>query len=245
MVLLFKNLVNVIVLGFMMKIILVDDHFLVRDGIRAILDDEEQYSIIGEASNGVEALELAISSNPDIIICDIRMPGISGIDVVRELRTKQVSSKVIMLSMYDSDEYILQSINAGADGYLLKGASKQEFLKALSMVSRGEKYFSGEVSSALINKILLGGAVATVDKLPDPIESDGLGISPKFPFDLTKRESQILKLAISGMTNKDIATELNISKRTIEVHRFNLMKKMGVKNILELSNKAREYGMIS
>lgn len=242
---LFKNFVNIIVIGLMVEIILVDDHFLVRDGIRAILDDEEQYAIVGEASNGVEALELAIALRPDIIICDIRMPGISGIDVVRELRAMKVSSNVIMLSMHDSDEYILQSINAGADGYLLKGASKQEFLKALSMVSRGEKYFSGEVSSALINKILLGGSTGTVDAFPDSIDTDRPNVLPKQPFDLTKRESQILRFAISGMTNKDIAAELNISKRTIEVHRFNLMKKMGVKNILELSNKAREYGMIS
>ncbi len=233
----------------MTKIVLVDDHFMVRDGIRAILEDENQYSVIGEAVNGVEAISLAQSLNPDVIICDIRMPEMSGIETVQKMKEMGLKTKTIMLSMHDSDEYILQSINAGADGYLLKGASKEEFLKALSMVTKGEKYFSGDVSSILVRKIQ-GGTKAQEKEVVN-LEMNKVLDAPKQvmtnnnPFDLTKRESQILHLAISGMTNKDIAAELNISKRTTEVHRFNLMKKMGVKNVLELSNKARKFGMIS
>ena len=237
----------------MLKILLVDDHFMVRDGIRAILEDEEQYDVVGEATNGKEALELMQELVPDVVICDIRMPGISGIETVQEIKKEGWSVKSIMLSMHDSDEYILQSINAGADGYLLKGASKEEFLKALSVVGRGEKYFSGDVSSILIRKIQ--GNSKEVEKSTEEevavLENDMSNTansamsSEHNPFDLTKREKQILHLAISGKTNKDIATELNISKRTTEVHRFNLMKKMGVKNVLELSNKARKFGMIS
>ncbi|MBQ4821081.1 response regulator transcription factor [Aquimarina sp. MMG016] len=230
----------------MISIVLVDDHFLVRDGIRALLEDEDQYKIIGEASDGREAIALVQSLKPDIVICDIRMPEMSGIETVRELVSQGVSSKTIMLSMHDSDEYILQSINAGADGYLLKDAGKQEFLKALSTISKGEKYFSGDVSSILVKKIRSEDQVNSKDfeDQSDIVAKESKSIVGN-PFDLTKRESQILQLAISGMTNKDIATELNISRRTTEVHRFNLMKKMGVKNILELSNKAREHGMIS
>ncbi|MFD2565725.1 response regulator [Aquimarina rubra] len=226
----------------MVSIVLVDDHFLVRDGIRSLLEDEKQYEVIGEASDGKEAIEVVQSLKPDIVICDIRMPEMSGIETVEKLTNLSLSSKTIMLSMHDSDEYILQSIKAGADGYLLKDASKEEFLKALSTVSKGNKYFSGDVSSILVKNLLKGSG----DKVEEKVvaakeESQQTKINP---FDLTKRENQILKLAVSGMTNKDIAAELDISKRTTEVHRFNLMKKMGVKNVLELSKKAREYDMI-
>ncbi len=227
----------------MVSIVLVDDHFLVRDGIRSLLEEEKQYEVIGEASDGREAIELVQSLSPDIVICDIRMPEMSGIETVKELTTLSVSSKTIMLSMHDSDEYILQSINAGADGYLLKDAGKEEFLKALSTVSKGSKYFSGDVSSILVKNLLEksnGEAERKTSKLAQVGKKENNN-----PFDLTKRENQILKLAVSGMTNKDIAAELDISKRTTEVHRFNLMKKMAVKNVLELSKKARKYNMIS
>ncbi|AXT55919.1 response regulator transcription factor [Aquimarina sp. MMG015] len=226
----------------MVSIVLVDDHFLVRDGIRSLLEDEKQYEVIGEASDGREAIELVQSLCPDIVICDIRMPEMSGIDTVKELTALSVSSKTIMLSMHDSDEYILQSINAGADGYLLKDAGKEEFLKALSTVSKGNKYFSGDVSSILVKNLLKNSDEKVEEKALKPIIEGKKEKSN--PFDLTKRENQILKLAVSGMTNKDIAAELDISKRTTEVHRFNLMKKMAVKNVLELSKKAREYEMI-
>ncbi|TPN82201.1 response regulator transcription factor [Aquimarina algicola] len=226
----------------MIKIVLVDDHFMVRDGIRAILEDEDRYSVIGEASNGIEAIGLIKSLSPDIVVCDISMPEMSGIELVQKLASLGLSTRTIMLSMHDSDEYILQSINAGAEGYLLKGASKQEFLKALSIVSNGEKYFSGDVSSILVKKIRNRESEESSSKSSKSKKQIQLLLNN--PFDLTKRESQILHLAISGKTNKDIASELNISKRTTEVHRFNLMKKMGVKNVLELSNKAREHGML-
>ncbi len=225
----------------MIKIVLVDDHFMVRDGIRAILEEEDDYEVVGEASNGRDAIQLIQSIKPDIAICDIRMPEMSGIETVEELKKMGAPTRTVMLSMHDSDEYILQSINAGADGYLLKGASKEEFMKALAMVSRGEKYFSGDVSSILVRKIRSG---ENMNSKEDTSKTTINKPITKNPFDLTKREIQILHLAISGMTNKDIATELGISKRTTEVHRFNLMKKMGVKNALELSNKARENGMI-
>ncbi len=229
----------------MITIVLIDDHFMVRDGIRAILEDEkEQYGVVGEASNGEEGINLIKSLQPDIAICDIRMPEMSGIEMVQQFKLLNLKTKTIMLSMHDSDEYILQSINAGADGYLLKGSSKEEFLKALAIISRGEKYFSGDVSSILIRKIKGDGFQSNEWDEEDVDFNKPFKIKNQNPFDLTKRENQILRLAISGMTNKDIALELDISKRTTEVHRFNLMKKMDVKNVLELSNKAREYGMI-
>jgi len=231
----------------MVKIVLIDDHFMVRDGIRAILEEESVYEVVGEAANAEEGLSVINTLQPDIAICDIRMPEVSGITMVEKMQAMGLPTKVIMLSMHDSDEYILQSISAGADGYLLKGASKEEFLKALTVVSNGEKYFSGDVSSILVKKIQSKASMIkesnTINTVNEPTKQDDFGGNQN-PFELTKRERQILKLAVSGKTNKDIAEDLNISKRTIEVHRFNLMKKMEVKNALELINKARAYGMI-
>ena len=233
------------------RILLVDDHSLVRDGIKALLEEEEKYYVIGEAATGAEGIEKVRLLNPDLIICDIRMPKLSGIEAVRQLRQDGHTVKIIMLSMHDSEEYILQSIQVGADGYLLKDASKEEFLKAVGSVLDGHKYFSGDVSDILVNtltknlitpdEISLPTATEKVDRVKT-IKSAGL--NSKDPFDLTKRERQILELAVSGNSNKEIASALNISKRTTEVHRFNLMKKMQVKNVVDLTNKARAYNLI-
>ena len=160
------------------------------------------------------------------------MPNLTGIEVVEKLRSQNNTVKIIMLSMHESEEYVLKSIKAGADGYLLKGSSKEEFLKAVHTVANGGKYFSGDISSILISQ------------LSNPAAS----IEPKQTLDeeqlITKREKEILKLLLSGKGNKEIAEALDISKRTAEVHRFNLMKKLKVKNLMELSNKATEYSLL-
>lgn len=211
------------------RIVLADDHVLVRDGIKALLEDQEGLEVVAEASNGVEAIELLEKGLPDLLIVDIRMPEMNGIEVVRKVREKNWDVSTLVLSMHDSEEYVVQSVQAGADGYLLKGSSKNEFLKALNKVAAGGKYFSGDISAILINNFSEGQAVKKEIK---PKED---------PFNLTKREKQILKLVLEGKSNKEIGSELKISKRTAEVHRFNLMKKLDVKNLIELTNKAREY----
>ncbi len=223
------------------KILLVDDHSLVRDGIKSLLENETDLEVIGESSNGEEAIEATNSLQPDLVICDIRMPKKTGIEAVSELAKLHPSIKFIMLSMHDSEEYILQSIQAGAHGYLLKDAGKEEVLKAIHSVLEGGKYFSGDVSSILVNNLVSGGlnAKPTTAPIQETTATDGVA-----NFNLTKREKQILEKAVAGLSNKEIAEELGISKRTTEVHRFNLMKKLNVKNILDLSNKARKYGLL-
>lgn len=211
------------------RIVLADDHVLVRDGIKALLEDQEGLEVIAEASNGVEAIEILEKDLPDLLIVDIRMPEMNGIEVVRKIRENNWNVRTLVLSMHDSEEYVVQSVQAGADGYLLKGSSKNEFLKAINKVAKGDKYFSGDISAILINNFTKG---QTVKKDTKPKED---------PFNLTKREKQILKLVMEGKSNKEIGKELDISKRTAEVHRFNLMKKLDVKNLIELTNKAREY----
>ncbi len=214
------------------QVVLADDHVFVRDGIKSLLENEANITVIGEATDGLEALTAIDELKPDLLILDIRMPNLTGIEVVEQLRSKNNFVKIIMLSMHESEEYVLKSIQAGADGYLLKGSSKEEFLKAVHTVSNGGKYFSGDISSILIGQLTNPSLIA------EPKQS--LGEDQV----ITKREKEILKLLLSGKGNKEIAEALDISKRTAEVHRFNLMKKLKVKNLMELSNKATEYSLL-
>jgi len=219
----------------MIDVVLADDHVLVRDGIKALLEDQSDIAVIDEASNGKEALEVISKNKPDVLIVDIRMPEMNGIEVVTEITKRHKDVKTLVLSMHDSEEYVVQSIQAGADGYLLKGSSKEEFLKAVHKVASGEKYFTGDVSTIIMSNFVNGN----VNK------QSATKVEVKtLPFKLTKRERQILDLVLELKNNKDIAEELQISKRTAEVHRFNLMKKLEVKNLMELTNKAKEYQLI-
>ena len=217
----------------MINVVLADDHVLVRDGIKALLEDQQGIKVIDEASNGKEAIEVIAKNQPHILIVDIRMPEMNGIEVVRIINDRYKDVRTLVLSMHDSEEYVIQAIQAGADGYLLKGASKDEFLKALHTVAGGGKYFTGDVSSIIMNNFVNGVVKNTSKKV---VVED--------PFNLTKREKQILNLVLQLKNNKDIAEELNISRRTAEVHRFNLMKKLDVKNIMELNHKANEFQLI-
>ena len=214
------------------RVVLADDHVFVRDGIKSLLENEANIEVVGEAIDGADALEVVASSKPDLLIADIRMPNLTGIELVEKLRNENNNVKIIMLSMHESEEYVLKSIKAGADGYLLKGSSKEEFLKALHTVAAGGKYFSGDISSILISQ-LTNSAISSEPK--QNLAEDTM---------ITKREKEILTLLLSGKGNKEIAEALEISKRTAEVHRFNLMKKLKVKNLIELSNKATEYSLL-
>ena len=215
------------------RVVLADDHVFVRDGIKSLLENEANIKVVGEATDGLEALKIVETEQPDLLILDIRMPNLTGIEVVEKLRNQNNFVKIVMLSMHESEEYVLKSIKAGADGYLLKGSSKEEFLKAVHTVANGGKYFSGDISSILIGQLNNPGTASAESK--QSLDEDMM---------ITKREKEILKLLLSGKGNKEIAEALDISKRTAEVHRFNLMKKLKVKNLMELSNKATEYSLL-
>ncbi|MFS4482914.1 response regulator [Hyunsoonleella sp. 2307UL5-6] len=217
------------------NVVLADDHVLVRDGIKALLEDQSGIVVIDEASNGKEALEVIAKNKPHVLIVDIRMPEMNGIEVVGEMSKSHQDVKTLVLSMHDSEEYVVQAIQAGADGYLLKGASKEEFLKALNKVANGGKYFTGDVSAIIMNNFVNGNTNSVVIPKRDIKEHS---------FNLTKREKQILSLVLEFKNNKDIADELQISKRTAEVHRFNLMKKLEVSNLKELIDKAKNNALV-
>ena len=213
------------------KILLADDHLLVRNGIKSLLEEEDSLKVIGEAANGQEALDLAKELKPDLLIIDVRMPIMDGIEAVGHLHKYAPDTKAIVLSMHDSEEYILKSIKAGASGYLLKDTGKPEFIKAINTISKGGKYFSGDISNVIVSNFLQNSN--SVPKKP---------AAPSSSHGLTKKEVEILQLILSGRTNTEISDSLGKSKRTIETHRFNLMKKLNVKNLIELSSKAKELG---
>lgn len=218
------------------SIVLVDDHSLVRDGIRALLESEDDLSVIGEGADGMEAIALVQEKKPDVLIVDIRMPKMTGIEAVQQLSVSDPEVKCLILSMHDSEEYILQSVSAGAKGYLLKDTGKTEFIKAIHTVQEGGKYYSGDISNVLVNN-LLNPTARTSD-------SSNVNAQTSKPFDLTNKEIQVLELVLSGLTNKQIAEKLQNSKRTVETHRFNLMRKMEVKNLMDLSRKAQEFNLV-
>lgn len=218
------------------KVFLADDHILVRDGIKSLLEEQDDIDVIDEASDGAEALVKLKHSDADLLIVDIRMPEKNGIEVITELKKASNNIKTLVLSMHDSEEYVVNSIMAGADGYLLKGSSKEEFIKAVHTVYSGQKYYSGDISSIIINNFVSGNVSRPVKKTESQPESTDIH--------LTKRERQILDLVLEGLSNKEIAENLEISKRTAEVHRFNLMKKLDVKNQIELSLKAKELHLV-
>lgn len=214
------------------KIVLADDHTIVRDGIKYLLEEEKNIEIVGEGANGIEALELIKQKEPDLLIIDVRMPEMNGIEAVTILNKKPTKTKAIVLSMHDSEEYILKSIKAGASGYLLKDTDKKEFIKAINTVYNGGKYFSGDISNVIVSNYLQSSLKPNIEEKTETKQ-----------FGLTKKEKQILPLILSGKTNTEISEILQNSKRTIETHRFNMMKKMNVKNLMELSVKASKHNL--
>ena len=219
------------------KIALVDDHMLVRNGIKSLLEEEQDLVVVAEGSNGFEAIEIVKKHEPDLLIIDVRMPEMNGIEAVKKLQDIESKTKIIVLSMHDAEEYILDTIKAGASGYLLKDTDKKEFIKAVHTVNDGGKYFSGDISNVIVSNYLQNASKENIQETSTaPVMN---------PFGLTKKEKQILIHILKGKTNGQISEILNNSKRTVETHRFNLMKKMHVKNLIELSTKASEYGLDS
>ena len=216
------------------NILLVDDHTIVRDGIKATLKDQSNFIIIGEAVNGIEAIESVKQLNPDVVIMDITMPEMNGIDATMTISKKYPNSKVLILSMHDNETYILKSVEAGAYGYLLKDVDKAEFVKAINAVYNGEKYYNTAISSVLVTGYL------NKVKQNDFQQSTGTNDD----YELTKREKGILKMITVGKNNREIADGLGISIRTIETHRANIMKKLKVKNAVELVRVALDDNIV-
>ncbi|MCH7400822.1 response regulator [Belliella kenyensis] len=214
------------------RVVLADDHVVVRNGIKMLLESEEEIKVVGEASDGLEALDVVKAENPDILIIDIRMPNMNGLEATSKLHAYSQHTKALVLSMHNDEDYIIKSVESGAAGYLLKDTSKEEFLKAIRLVFNGGKYFSGDISNVLVNSYL--------NKVNN--KNTASGNSKEKNYDLTQREKEILKQIYQGIGNKDIAAASGKSVRTIESHRFNIMKKLKVNNVVELIKKVDEEG---
>jgi len=209
------------------RILIVDDHGVIRAGLRALLSAESDLEVIGEAANGSEALRLAEVLQPDLILLDINMPGLDGIEVTRRLKKIRPSLKVLMLTFHEDESLLQEAIQAGAAGYIIKRAIESELIYAIRSVWRGDLYVHPAMTRALLKEIT------------------PLPISTEEPTNvLTPREVDVLRLIAQGYTNKQTAETLNISVRTVEGHRANLMGKLDLRRRVELVRYARENDLI-
>jgi DNA-binding NarL/FixJ family response regulator len=214
-----------------LKLLIVDDHPMVRLGIKSLLEGVKEVALVDEAVDGEDALQKYNTKSYDIIIMDIKMPNKDGIETTKEIIKKNPYARIIALSMLDEQDFIIKMLQAGAKGYLLKNSSKEELLRALQAVSRGDNYFSHEVSSIMLSKFIQK-------------EYPAKQKSPKSDVKLTKRETQIIKMIAEEMTNAEIAKKLNISVRTVDTHRRNLLQKLDVKNTAGLVRYAIQNNLL-
>jgi two-component system, NarL family, response regulator NreC len=212
------------------RIVLADDHVMLRRGLRLILEREPDFTVVGEAGNGSEAIDLVIRENPDVIVLDIAMPLLNGIEAARKIDEERLRTAVVMLSMHSDEGYILKALRAGARGYLLKDSAETDLIQAIRAVSVGKAFFSPAVSKVL------------ADDYMRQAQRRGL----EDPYDLlTYRERQLLQLIGELKSTKDIANLVGVSPHTLDTHRSHLMQKLNVQSIPELILCAMRKGLIT
>ncbi|MDR3627514.1 MAG: response regulator transcription factor [Ignavibacteriaceae bacterium] len=211
------------------KILIVDDHFLVRTGIISLLRDVPEIEIIGEAENGKIAIEKCKQDMPDVVLMDISMPDMSGIEATKIIKTENSAINVLILTMHESEEYFYNTLKQGASGILNKNVSKDELVKAIVTVSIGKRYIGNSISEFMIDTLMQKFEEEFISKQKEEVI-------------LTKREKDILYFIANGFSNQDIADKLNISIRPVETHKSNLMQKLSLKSAAALSLYAFEKG---
>jgi len=209
------------------RIILVDDHAVLRDGVRMVLESQEGFRVVGTADNGADAVQLADDLQPDIAVLDVAMPNMNGLEATREITQRCPNTRVVILSMYDNEEYLREALRAGAAAYVLKRAAAKELVSAIQTVRQGESYLDPALTRTLISDYVR--QVERVDEAPDS---------------LTDRELEVLKLVAEGFTNRQIALKLTISIKTVQTHRANLMDKLNLHDRTELVRYAIRRGLI-
>ena len=214
--------------GKKIRIILADDHPIVRTGIKNALAEQKNIEIVGEASSGAQALKKAKELLPDIVLMDISMPGMGGLEAAQRLHNSLPKVRVLVFTMHDNKEYVLEIIRSGASGYVLKDTSTFELVRAIETVYNGGTFFSSKVSQFLLDQYVK--KVAAGDTRSDDA--------------LTKREEEVLVLVARGKSNKEIANDLNMSTRTVETHREKIMKKLNVHSVAEMTQHAISRGLV-
>jgi DNA-binding NarL/FixJ family response regulator len=208
------------------KILLVDDHDVVRKGLKMLLETEKNISIIGEASNGLIAIDKVSTLKPDVVILDLTMPEMGGIEATKIISEKFLDVKILIFSMHNNSDYIVKSVENGAKGYLLKDSTKEEILKAINTVAMGKKYFPPDISEMIIDELL--------SKTKAGQNTHKKADLSRFYSLITSKEKEILDYIIEGKISREIAEKLNISIRTVDNHRANMMKKTNAKNTADL-----------
>ena len=208
------------------ELLIADDHTLLRDAMRALLDSSDRIKVVAEANDGIEVMEQIKKYQPDIVLMDIGMPRMNGLDTTKLIRQNYPDTRVVILSMHANEEYVLQALRAGASGYLLKESRKQELLHAIETVASGGTYLSPKVSQHVIENY-----VQSVGAHKSPLEK------------LTPRQREILKLIAEGRTNKEIALMLDLSIKTVETHRTQLMERLDIHDVAGLVRFAIKSGL--
>jgi two-component system response regulator NreC len=217
-------------MGNNVRIVLADDHTILREGLRALLSADPDFEIIGEAGDGREAVRCVEKLGPDLLLMDLSMPRMSGMDAISEIKRRYPETKIIALTVHKTEEYLLSTLQAGVDGYVLKDATHEELVMAIHNVMAGKRYLSPGISQKVIEGYLDG-------------KEDSLAASSWQK--LSQREREVLKLIAEGYKNKEIAEDLCISLKTVEKHRANLMKKLDLHNAAVLTVYAVEKGLVS
>jgi DNA-binding NarL/FixJ family response regulator len=210
-------------------VLLADDHPIVRQGLRRLLEAEADFKVVGEASNGIEAVQLVERLRPDVLVVDLVMPDLSGIEVLRQARQRSPATLSVVLSMQNSEVYVVEALRNGAMGYILKDTAPSEVVEAIRIVANKHRYLSPSLSEHLIDALLQRTEETSTDVYED----------------LTPREREVLEMVAKGNTNAEIAAQLSISTRTVELHRANMMSKLGLRNQVDVVRYAIKRGLLS
>ena len=210
------------------RILLADDHQLVRSGLKLVLESQPDLTVVAEAGDGAEALELGIAEEFDLAVLDVSMPRLTGLQVARELNRRRPELRILMLSVHDNEQYFFEALKAGASGYVLKSAANRDLIEACRATMRGEPFLYPPAASALVR---------------DYLERSSRGeVTPTDP--LTAREQEVIKQIAEGLSSEEIADRLVISKKTVDRHRANILEKLGMRNRVELTRYAIKRGLV-
>lgn len=210
----------------MIRVLLADDHSIVRAGLRSLIEDSGEMEVVVEAADGQEAIREALKAEPDVAVIDISMPGMDGLEVINQLQAKLPALPILVLTMHEEEQYVVRSISSGARGYMTKRSAPEQLVKAIQQLHEGGRYLSAEAAELLALRVARG------ESGQSPLDS------------LSNREVQVLRALALGQTNREIAENYNISVKTVDTYRFRLLKKLGLRNNADLSRFAIQVGLI-